>query len=153
MHLVAWISPRDAGQTVQRRKGRPEAQLVLCQRVSRRWQVGGGQCQGGGYPQRDSHGRLRAYFPKECPEQNELSQIPVVGELGVCQKWLRVFGGTSLVSGATRWAGSQSREPGSCAQASGSRAKPPCLGELARPGQALPGVSSPRALGLSHELS
>lgn len=66
--------------------------------------MGRGQCQGGCYPQRASHGRLGAYFSKGCHEQNELSQIPVVAEHGMCQKWMRVFGDTHLVSGATQWA-------------------------------------------------
>lgn len=77
-----------------------------------RRQVGRGQCQGGCYPQRAGHGRLGACFPKGCHEQNELSQISVVAELGMFQKWLRVFGGTCLVSGASQWAESQSGEQG-----------------------------------------
>lgn len=84
---------------------RPEAQLVLCQRVSMRWQVSRGQSQGGA-----THKGLvmGAYFPKGCHEQNELSQMSVVAEHGMFQKWVRVLGGTCLVSGATQCAESQS---------------------------------------------
>lgn len=51
---------------------------------------------------------MGAYFPKGCHEQNELSQISVVAEHGMPQKWVRMLGGTCLVSGATQWAESQS---------------------------------------------
>lgn len=74
MYMGTWICPRDAGQTVERRKGRAKAQLVLCQRVSMRWQVGRGQCQGGGYSQRASHGRLGAFPPKDVINKMNLAR-------------------------------------------------------------------------------
>lgn len=58
--IGTWICLWASGQTVGKRKGRPEALPVLRQGIGMVRRVGRGQCQGVCYPLRTSHGRLGA---------------------------------------------------------------------------------------------